>query len=429
MIKGIQLHKLFGRFNYKISMKSDGVTIITGPNGFGKSTILRIIDALNSENIEFFMDLDFSKIVFEFDNDKTVTIQKNGKSFSIDNITIPLLNKRQLRFLQRRSRSQQSNPSSRNRNDALDFEIIYGSVYDDYRYAQNLSPNSTDAQAFYEMQMNLKQIKGWCGDVQFISDQRLIRRAIRGSDPNGGREIVDVIQELPNRLKSEISKVSEEYSHIANTLDGSYPTRLFAAQTGIRDQAEYEAKLKEANEKFEKLRKYDLVELSIISEEKYNESYSTALKIYFDDFAKKYTVFQDLISKLDLFTKIINSRLTFKHLQITRENGFVIVDNDNPQKILNLSQLSSGEKQEIVLFYELIFDTRKELLLLIDEPEISLHITWQKKFLDDLLEVSRLIVLHAIVATHSPQIVSSHLDIQIDLGGLYGEEFDTQQSN
>ena len=40
MIKSIQLHKLFGRFNYNISMKSGGVTIITGPNGFGKSTIL-----------------------------------------------------------------------------------------------------------------------------------------------------------------------------------------------------------------------------------------------------------------------------------------------------------------------------------------------------------------------------------------------------
>lgn len=191
----------------------------------------------------------------------------------------------------------------------------------------------------------------------------------------------------------------------------------------------HEARLREANEKFKKLRKYDLVELPMIKGETYNESYSTALKIYFDDFAEKYTVFQDLISKLDLFTKIINSRLTFKHLQITRDNGFIIVDNDNPKKVLSLSQLSSGEKQEIVLFYELIFDTRKELLLLIDEPEISLHITWQKQFLGDLLEVSKLIALHAIVATHSPQIVSSHLDIQIDLGELYGEELDTEQSN
>jgi len=396
MIKSIQLHKLFGRFNYNISMKSGGVTIITGPNGFGKSTILRIINALNSENIEFFMDLDFSKIMIVFDNEKKAFIQKTGKNLSVNNASIPLLDKDQLRFFQRRSQAQQRNTSSPNRNDIVDYEMLYSVTLDDYRYAPSLSTKPKDFQAFCGLQKEFKQIKGWCGDVRFISDQRLIREAKRRSGPDRGREIVDVIQELPNRLKGEISKVSEEYSRIANTLDGSYPTRLFATRTGIRNQAEYEARLREANEKFKKLRKYDLVELPMIKGETYNESYSTALKIYFDDFAEKYTVFQDLISKLDLFTKIINSRLTFKHLQITRDNGFIIVDNDNPKKVLSLSQLSSGEKQEIVLFYELIFDTRKELLLLIDEPEISLHITWQKQFLGDLLEVSKLIALHAI---------------------------------
>ena len=87
-----------------------------------------------------------------------------------------------------------------------------------------------------------------------------------------------------------------------------------------------------------------------------------------------------------------------------------------------LEQLSSGEKQEIVLFYELIFETKSNLMLLIDEPEISLHITWQKKFLDDLLKVSKISHIKAIVATHSPQIISNHWDIQIDLGELYGKE-------
>ena len=100
MIKSIQLHKLFGRFNYNISMKSGGVTIITGPNGFGKSTILRIINALNSENIEFFMDLDFSKIMIVFDNEKKAFIQKTGKNLSVNNASIPLLDKDQLRFFQ-----------------------------------------------------------------------------------------------------------------------------------------------------------------------------------------------------------------------------------------------------------------------------------------------------------------------------------------
>lgn len=66
-------------------------------------------------------------------------------------------------------------------------------------------------------------------------------------------------------------------------------------------------------------------------------------------------------------------------------------------------------------------------MLLIDEPEISLHITWQKKFLDDLLEVAKHIDIQVIVATHSPQIVSNHMDIQIDLGELYGAELNQEQ--
>ena len=160
MIKSIQLHKLFGRFNYNISMKSGGVTIITGPNGFGKSTILRIINALNSENIEFFMDLDFSKIMIVFDNEKKAFIQKTGKNLSVNNASIPLLDKDQLRFFQRRSQAQQRNTSSPNRNDIVDYEMLYSVTLDDYRYAPSLSTKPKDFQAFCGLQKEFKQIKG-----------------------------------------------------------------------------------------------------------------------------------------------------------------------------------------------------------------------------------------------------------------------------
>ena len=77
-----------------------------------------------------------------------------------------------------------------------------------------------------------------------------------------------------------------------------------------------------------------------------------------------------------------------------------------------------------MLFYDLIFGTQENILLMIDEPEISLHITWQKKFMDDLLRIIIYKGINVIVATHSPQIINNHWERQIDLGELYGEQLD-----
>ena len=428
MIKTINIQKLFGRFNYYIQTNPGGISIITGPNGFGKSTVLQIINALSKGNFAFFSKLDFEKLTVQYDNGKSTTVEKNNKGIKLDNIQTPFTEDfytENIRYSQRRPWIQRVPDGFIDRRTDEFFsedEYFYHVYFEDDKYFERLTkkPDYMD-----KLKARLDDIQDWCGEVRFISDQRLIRQKTKRADET---QVIDVISELPKRLKSEISKVSEEYSRVANSLDSSYPKRLFATKDRIRDQEEYEQCLKEANEKFAKLNKYNLVDMSIIDEKNYNPTYSTALKIYFEDFAQKYTVFQDLISKLDLLTRIINNRLMFKHITISRDSGFEVVDNDNSDKKLQLSQLSSGEKQEIVLFYDLIFGTKEKLLLLIDEPEISLHIIWQKKFLDDLLEVSKHINMQVIVATHSPQIVSNHLDIQIDLGELYGAELNKKQS-
>jgi len=53
--------------------------------------------------------------------------------------------------------------------------------------------------------------------------------------------------------------------------------------------------------------------------------------------------------------------------------------------------------------------------VLIDEPEISLHVAWQKEFLKDLKEIIAIQNMPVVIATHSPQIIDNNWDLTVDL--------------
>lgn len=69
-MKKIVIRKLFGRFDYDISLSKTGMTILTGPNGFGKSTILLCVRAMAEGNINFFQKLNFKEIKVITENRK-----------------------------------------------------------------------------------------------------------------------------------------------------------------------------------------------------------------------------------------------------------------------------------------------------------------------------------------------------------------------
>jgi predicted ATP-dependent endonuclease of OLD family len=107
--------------------------------------------------------------------------------------------------------------------------------------------------------------------------------------------------------------------------------------------------------------------------------------------------------------------------------GYIIEDKDgNP---LAPYQLSSGERQLFLIFAYLIdrvgfqkysnFTPKLPPLVLIDEPEVSLHISWQRAFIDDLADVFNVEGEPSpqfIIATHSPAIVSTHMYRGHELG-------------
>ena len=119
---------------------------------------------------------------------------------------------------------------------------------------------------------------------------------------------------------------------------------------------------------------------------------------------------EEIDEKTDEFANLINSFIRdsgktlayTEDLELAFRVGEEIADRD-------LTTLSSGEIQIIVIFAHLYFnpETRKANVFIIDEPELSLHVQWQQKFVDALLEATA--NTQFIMATHSPTIIMNRI--------------------
>ena len=76
-LQTIRTEKLFGIFNHVIRLNADDrITIIHGPNGYGKTAILRLIsDIFESRNTEV-RELPFETVELDFDDDSTLVVRK-----------------------------------------------------------------------------------------------------------------------------------------------------------------------------------------------------------------------------------------------------------------------------------------------------------------------------------------------------------------
>ena len=136
---------------------------------------------------------------------------------------------------------------------------------------------------------------------------------------------------------------------------------------------------------------------------------------------EKMDFYNTLLGKIRLFSKLVEERgFVNKKMSVTVKDGFRFRAEGNG--FIDLSLLSSGEQNEVVMLYTLVFSVEDDSMLLIDEPEHSLHVLWQKKFMRTIEEVSALKSLFVIVATHSPQIIGSRWDNCCDLTELMGGE-------
>lgn len=108
---------------------------------------------------------------------------------------------------------------------------------------------------------------------------------------------------------------------------------------------------------------------------------------------------------------LIDKQLTFSGRR--RESLRIVTSSGEPLEPL---QLSSGERQLVMLLCSTLLAGRDARLFIIDEPELSLGVPWQRRVLDSLLSLTTGSSLQFVVATHSVEVLSTQLDSLAPLG-------------
>jgi len=112
---------------------------------------------------------------------------------------------------------------------------------------------------------------------------------------------------------------------------------------------------------------------------------------------------------ITLFTKILSEFITDKVFSFV--NGQLEVSNSHDK--IKYDALSSGEKQLLILFIETLLQRREPYVFLTDEPELSLHIAWQRKIIPAIKRLNP--NAQVIAATHSPEVASKYRNSIFDM--------------
>ena len=110
---------------------------------------------------------------------------------------------------------------------------------------------------------------------------------------------------------------------------------------------------------------------------------------------------QQLSQKKSRFQDIVD--------ELFHETGKKIIRTENELRFTQIGevllpyQLSSGEKQMLIILLTVLVEDNLPYVLFMDEPEASLHLEWQKRLVDLCVELNPNVQI--ILTTHSPAIV------------------------
>lgn len=417
--KSITIQGLFSTFDYKLSWndESEEIMLLTGPNGYGKTTILKILYYLKEGQWYYFYKLPFREITIEFDNNSMVLIREENVLEQLDRQSDDVITPtRSIRFQWINSTNNEvssqfvfSDRDAKKVEQSYPRRSIVRIEHDDERITlQEILDYIEQNEHIYDF---LKEKQGYDAFNMFIEALNVFyipaNRLFRFDDEEKELSVKSISKQLKNRLRRQnyryLNRVSEARSHVfENLLKGA---------AGY-SRADYERIVSEYKERILKLHEWGLIPFKEFIP--YQEGKGAIFYVYLNEIIDSLSQYEDLYRKLELFASLLRRKnFVNKRIEYSPTRGIIVTSLSG--KPIDIDCLSSGEQNEIIMLYNFTFQLSQNMILLIDEPENSLHVEWQSVFYEELSEICKLNTIQAIVATHSPQIIGERWESCYDL--------------
>ncbi|AZS85949.1 hypothetical protein ELQ87_17905 [Streptomyces griseoviridis] len=456
LIKSLRLKQLFGKFNYRIDF-FDGpeevadrrLTLLYGDNGSGKTTILNLLwNALSASrqlgHRSYIGNCPFESLEIELNDGDTIRITKrndlqgpydvtvmgqsvelqqaympvgDGTFLPVGEDGLPMPDAVRLDFEMRRQRETRagigvSSTSRRRQREQLalfahsqedafvnyltqlhanpyflaDDRQIYG---DDIRHGpkrptEEDGPNDTKSFLAWELALAMRRIHNQLQQQALAGNQRgssgtnkiyldLLERITQKQFSDEGASSVDQLLERLNQVAFRTQKYSE-----------------FGLMPALQSQP-FASILKSIP--------HDRVAMA----EEVIHPYLEAQEARLDALQGAERLIRTLVEQANGF-------LQTKQLVFDLSRGIRVLSHEGHEEELQPHQLSSGERQILLLLLNTVQARGNTRLFLIDEPELSLNVKWQRKLMAALLACTQGSGMQFVVATHSIEVITGNTD-------------------